>query len=73
MILKEAIEKRRELDGSREAVFLVCVQERVGSVYEKIGFVSIPSKPGNGAMVLIPDENLFPEGSPQLAAFFFAR
>lgn len=56
-MVKEAIEKRWELDGSREAVFLICIHDRVRSVYEKIGFVSIPSKPWDGAMVLIPDEN----------------
>lgn len=56
-MIKSAIEKRWELDGSKEPVFLVCVQENVKNVYRKAGFETISADPFESVMVLVPEEN----------------
>lgn len=57
-MIKYAIEKRWELDGSKEPVFLVCVQENAKNVYRKAGFETISSEPFESVMVLVPEENI---------------
>lgn len=55
-MVKTAIQKRWELDGTEKPVFLVCVSDRVAALYEKIGFTRIQKKIWNGAMVLVPEK-----------------
>lgn len=56
-MIKSAIEKRWELDGSKEPVFLVCAHEKVKPVYRKAGFEMISSEPFESVMVLVPESN----------------
>lgn len=55
-MVKAAIKKRWELDGTEKPVFLVCIADRVAALYEKIGFTRIQKKIWNGAMVLVPEK-----------------
>lgn len=56
MMVKSAIEKRWELDGSKEPVFLVYVSDRVAALYERIGFTKFQKKSWSGVMVLVPEK-----------------
>lgn len=56
-MIKSAIEQRWELDGSKEPVFLVCVQENIKNVYREAGFETISADLFESVMVLVPEEN----------------